>query len=140
MLIHLDGSFRPVTPDGVISAWPTPDGKYVLGETVGTRQMALYPLACGAAVPVKGLTPADDPPGFGAHDDDFYVRQIHGPNSPVFEVNLRTGQRQLIAALHPAGPAGFSQYGNASISRDGKVIAFGYVTSLSTLYVASGLH
>ncbi|MGH9487782.1 MAG: WD40 repeat domain-containing serine/threonine protein kinase [Terriglobales bacterium] len=139
-LISLDGSMKSITPPGIYGSWPTPDGKYVLGETVSSRQWALYPLAGGSAIPEPAIASGLRPVGFGASDSQLYVGQRNGLSVALYSLDLHGGQRKLLAIARPPDLAGASGAALTSVSRDGKTFAYDYGTMLSTLYVARGVH
>ncbi|MGH9520737.1 MAG: WD40 repeat domain-containing protein, partial [Terriglobales bacterium] len=138
-LIAWNGAVQPLTPEGVLGILSTPDGKNILA--MDRDRLFTYPVGGGpaAAVPAH-LNPGQSPVGFGPDSSTLYVQDTTAGNvARVTRVNLGSGAQQPMFQIsmrdRPAGPLRIS-----GISADGKTYIYTYASTVSTLYVVTGLH
>jgi hypothetical protein len=134
---------RPVTPEGVgpVHPWISPDGTCAVAASAdGVR---LYPLAGGEPRPLNGVRSGEAIAAFGADGHAVYVYGRDDVPAKVFRVDLRNGQRELVAEIAPSDRAGLGGLGmqplNVRMTPDGKSYAYGTQEVLSKLYVIEGL-
>jgi Tol biopolymer transport system component/predicted Ser/Thr protein kinase len=130
---------RPITGEGVSPFFEiSPKGDFVAG--VGPdHKMYLYPVAGGEPVPVSGNTGDEAPTGWSADGRSLYVFRFGEIPAKVFELELSTGKRKLWKELVPADSAGIDTIRGITITPDAKAYVYGYIRTLSDLYVVDGL-
>jgi len=135
------GEVRPVTPPGVEVNEPksvSPDGQSVVVKSpdgILTR----YPLTGGEATAIRGAEPADFPIRFDETGESLYVLQTGVLPSPVYEIELATGERTLSGELSPSDPAGVFDVDKLFMTADGSAYAYSYRRFLSDLFIVEGL-
>lgn len=139
-LIDWNGAEHPLTPEGVLGIWPTPDGQQILTLNAGGN-LAMYPVAGGPPVPVKFKLAAGAGPLRMAGDGASFFVQQPLPNGDVQVERVRLGdgvaQPMFTVSLH--GQAGTGALRLTGISADGKTYTYAYHSELSTLYAVTGL-
>ncbi len=130
---------RPITGEGVSPFFQiSPKGDVVAG--VGPdHKIYLYPVAGGDPVPVSGNTGDEAPTGWSADGRSLYVFRFGEIPAKVFELELSTGKRKLWKELVPADSAGIDTIRGITITPDAKAYVYGYIRTLSDLYVVDGL-
>jgi eukaryotic-like serine/threonine-protein kinase len=130
---------RPICPEGVNPFFQvSPKGDFVAG--VGPdHKIYLYPVAGGAPVPVSGTAGDEAPTGWSADGRSLYVFRFGEIPAKVFELELSTGKRKLWKELVPADAAGIDTIRGITLTPDAKAYVYGYIRTLSDLYVVEGL-
>jgi len=131
------GRPTPITPEGVVGTFISPDGKWLLVNQTSTNERRVLPLNGG---PLKdiGLTPADAIAGWMADSRGLLV----GPRSlpiQVTRIDVETGQRTAVATLTPSDPDGINIVGGLGFAPDGDHYVYGYGRLLGELFVVEGL-
>ena len=138
------GAPRAITPAidvnvaQILSDLVSRDGKFVFARDL-TGKSALYPVAGGQPLPVKGLLPEDIWAGWTGDGKSVYVYQDKLTQFEVFRLELATGKRQLVRTVAPSDAAGLSGVETFRITPDGKSYAYSYDRALSTLYLVDGV-
>jgi eukaryotic-like serine/threonine-protein kinase len=130
---------RPISPEGVNPVvMISPKGDFA--ASVGPdHKLYLYPTAGGEPVPVPGAEPDEAPTGWSADGRSLYVFRFGQIPAKVFELELSTGKRKLWKELVPADAAGIDTIRGVTMSRDAKAYVYGYIRTLSDLYMVEGL-
>jgi hypothetical protein len=116
----------------------SPKGDFVAG--VGPdHKIYLYPVAGGEPVPVSGTAGDEAPTGWSADGRFVYVFRFGEIPAKVFELELSTGKRKLWKELVPADAAGIDTIRGITITPDARAYVYGYIRTLSDLYVVEGL-
>jgi eukaryotic-like serine/threonine-protein kinase len=135
------GRPQPITPAGIWhEATVSPDGKWV--ATIGPDALAaLYPVEPGPPRPVSGVEVGDLPARFSSNGRSLYLFRRGEWPAPVYKVDLRTGDKQLIAQLQPPEPGGSTGIlGRFRITPDGRFYAYSYDRTISELFLVRGLN
>ena len=134
-----EGKPRPISPEGVNPAVViSPKGDYA--ASVGPdHKIYLYPIAGGEPVPVPGTEPDEAPTGWSADGRSIYVFRFGEIPAKLFEVELSTGKRKLWKELVPADAAGIDTIRGITITPDARAYIYGYIRTLSDLYLVEGL-
>ncbi len=135
------GEIRPITPPGVEVHEPksmSPDGRSVVVRSPSGELMR-YPLGGGEPSTVRGAELADFPIRFDETGESLYVLQFGRLPSPVFKIDLETGERELSGELSPSDPAGVFDVDKLFMSADGSGYVYSYRRFLSELMVVEGL-
>ena len=135
---------RPVCPEGVPDdLMPvSPDHKWVLSQTPGGAQVAMYPVDGGEPKIAAGFDPKKDyTTGWRSDSQSIYVTSMSNsapkPEFLVDSLNVFTGKRTRFMEVHPSRPVDEVEF--LRITPDGRAYAYNYNVRLSDLYVASGL-
>ena len=126
------GAARAVTPEGVTSCEPAPDGKSVASGGM------IYPLDGSPPHAIPGLFPGESfqwtaDPRFG------YAYQIKPAPITVYRLNVLTGQRQAFREIRPVDMTGLGPISHIFFSADGRAYVYSYARFLSELYLVTGL-
>jgi Tol biopolymer transport system component/predicted Ser/Thr protein kinase len=134
-----DSKPRPISPEGVNpSVVISPKGDFV--ASVGPdHKVYLYPVDTGEPVLVSGTEPEEAPTGFSADGRFLYVFRFGEIPAKVFQLELSTGKRKLWKELVPADAAGIDTIRGITITPDAKAYVYGYIRTLSDLYLVEGL-
>jgi hypothetical protein len=135
----LDGPPRAVTPERVSArrVVVSPDGRWVVGVPPAAAP-ALFPLTGGAPRPIPGAEVDDQPLQWSADGKTLFVQRGRMPMQ-VYSIDLASGRRQLWRELAPEDPAGVPALTRICLTPDAKSYAFGYLRTLSELYLVDGL-
>jgi len=134
-----EGKPRPISPEGVHpEVVLSPKGDFA--ASVGPdHKVYLYPVAGGEPVLVSGTEPDEAPTGFSADGRFLYIFRFGEIPARVFELELSTGKRKLWKQLVPADAAGIDTIRGITITPDAKAYVYGYIRTLSDLYLVEGL-
>ncbi|MFZ0761965.1 MAG: WD40 repeat domain-containing serine/threonine protein kinase [Candidatus Sulfotelmatobacter sp.] len=134
-----EGKPRPISPEGVDPAVViSPKGDFA--ASVGPdHKIYLYPVAGGEPVPVPGTEPDEVPTGWSEDGRSLYVFRFGEIPAKVFEIELSTGKRKLWKELVPADAAGIDTIRGITITPSAKAYVYGYIRTLSDLYLVEGL-
>jgi len=134
-----EGKPRPISPEGVNpTVVISPKGDFA--ASVGPdHKVYLYPIAGGEPVLVAGTQPDEAPTGFSADGRSLYVFRFGEIPAKVFQLELATGKRTLWKELVPADAAGIDTVRGITITPDAKAYVYGYIRTLSDLYLVEGL-
>jgi hypothetical protein len=121
-------AFVVLSPKGESVASTGPDG-----------HIYLYPIAGGDPVAVKGTEVGEIPTGWSADGKSIYVYRFGEIPARVFEIDLATGQRKPWKQLVPSDSAGIDTIRGLELSADGKSYVYGYIRTLSDLYMVEGV-
>jgi Tol biopolymer transport system component len=134
-----DAKPRPISPEGVNPAVVL-SAKGDFAASVGPdHKIYLYPTAGGEPVLVSGSEPDEAPTGWSADGRSLYVFRFGQIPARVFEIELSTGKRKLWKELVPADAAGIDTIRGVDITPDARAYVYGYIRTLSDLYMVEGL-
>jgi hypothetical protein len=134
------GDARPIAPAGVALAGNTlsPDGTRLIAFDNATRTVNVYPVAGGAAHPLRGLAANETPLRWSADGRTVLVGRADGPGFRVSRLDLATGKQELVKRLTP-DTAGVVAVSGGVVTADGRAYAYNVLKVLSSLYVVDGL-
>ncbi|MGH9368406.1 MAG: TolB family protein, partial [Thermoanaerobaculia bacterium] len=135
-----DARPRAISPEGyrAFDRSISPDGKLV--AVIGPDQKQyLYPVEGGEPSAIPGLVAGDIPASWTADGRSLLIGRRGEVPLKVFQLDLRTGRKELWKELIPPDPAGITTIGRVAVTPDGKSYAYSYVRSLADLYVVEGL-
>ncbi len=130
---------RAITPDGVLCGPSSPDSRYIVGVRENTI-ISVYPVAGGAPQLLTHLAPNFLVAQWSNDAASFYGYHKGELPSRIYKAEIATGEEILLRELHPGVPAGVVMVAPVVVSRDGKLVAYSYNQTLSTLELISGLH
>jgi Tol biopolymer transport system component len=133
------GKPRPVTPEGVTATLPSPDGKFLAGETADYG-LALFPLDGGPARPISGVKPGYMLAQWSADSKALYAYRLGDVPLKIQRLDIATGSMKPVRELVPADLGGVVSIGPVITNRDASEFAYSYYQTLSVLYVISGLN
>jgi hypothetical protein len=133
------GKPQPVTPEGVYAAFPSPDGKYLVG-TDANNQLSLFPLDGGPARPIPNVDPAYLLVQWSADGKALYVFREGEVPARVGRLDIVTGKMTPVRELAPADLGGVVSIGPVTTNLNASEFAYSYYQTLSVLYVISGLN
>jgi hypothetical protein len=84
------------------------------------------------------MEPGEQATGWTGDGESIYAYRPSVP-ARIYQVELKSGRRQLWKELSPPDPAGIYFIRSPHISADGKSYAYNYSRFLSDLYVVDGL-
>jgi hypothetical protein len=116
----------------------SPDGRWV--AAIGPEdRVKLYPTDGGEPQEVSGALPGEEPSGWTRDSGALYISQTGLLPAQIFQLDLRTGERNLLYELMPRDWAGIAGVYSFIITPDGKGYAYSYARYLDSLYLLSGL-
>ncbi|MGH9579987.1 MAG: hypothetical protein ACRD2R_03260, partial [Terriglobales bacterium] len=129
------GTPRPISEEGHVGRWITPDGRLIFGRGPGDH-CALYPADGGTPQPRQ--CPEGQPLRWAADGRTLFVREGQVP-ARIYRFDPATGRQQFWKQIQPTDPAGTYRMDNLLITADGKTYAYTYRRVLSDLYMIEGL-
>ena len=130
---------RPISPEGVNPAVIlSPKGDSV-ASTGPDGRIYLYPVAGGDPVAVRGAEPGEVPTGWSGDGKLLYVYRFGEIPAIVFQINIASGERKPWKQLVPADAAGIDTIRGIELASDGKSYVYGYIRTLSDLYLVEDL-
>jgi hypothetical protein len=139
-LVNLDGSEKPLTPEGFLAVASTGDGKRVLTVNLESREYRMMAVDGGPGEAVPQLIKGDIATDFTPGDAALLVRRTRSDGAVEFwRVELPSGKRTLLRTIPLPESAAVSSGQSTTVSRDGK--SYGQLSyhSESTEYVIEGL-
>jgi len=131
------GKPEPATPEGDYATLPSPDGKFLAGETSG--KLDVFPLDGGPARSIPGVEPGYVLAQWSADSKALYVYKEGDTPLKIQRLDIATGKMKLIRELVPADVGGVVSIGPVITNADASEFAYSYYQTLSVLYVISGL-
>ena len=129
---------RPITPEGVVASYATPDGKFLLARNL-KQEYWLFPVGGGEPQKLNLDIQSDEfAIGFIDNGKSMLVR-TRGLPVKITHIDLATGKRAPFKEIVPADPAGAQSIVALRFSADGKSYAYSLGRWLSDLYVVDGL-
>jgi Tol biopolymer transport system component len=132
-----DAKAHAFSVEGVASAVLSADGTMVAARGPD-QKIYLFPVAGGEAKLVPGLQPDEFVTAWAADGKSLFV-MTRGVPAQVFRVDLATGQRSLWKSFEPLDAAGIDNISRVLMSADGRAYVYGYIRTLSDLYLVEGL-
>jgi DNA-binding winged helix-turn-helix (wHTH) protein len=133
------GPARPVTPEGMLGRYPSPDGRYVVVQQPDQTHV-LYDMQRGESRAIPGTTWQLWPAGWSPDSRYLYLYTRTAPPSQIWRLEISTGQERLVRQLNPTDPAGILEIFHVQMTPDAKTFVYGYDRYLSELYLVDGLH
>ena len=131
---RVDGSPKAVTPEGLVSAALSVNGRHLLGQD-SNRTWQVVDLTSGELRAAAGLQPTDLVVGWSNDGTAAFVARVAQVPARLERVNLQTGVRTFIRELAPPDRAGVSVIVPTSIIDDARGYAYFYVRDVATWYV-----
>ncbi len=134
------GKPQAVTPEGTnaFSFALSPDEKAI--AAVGPDQKGyFFPVEGGSPKPIPGLAADELPISWSADGRALFIYRLGELPAKVYRLDVNSGQETVLKVLLPSDPAGISVVGPIFVTPDGKTFVYGYVRSLSDLYLVEGL-
>ncbi|MGC2163428.1 MAG: hypothetical protein WA634_16080, partial [Silvibacterium sp.] len=137
------GRPRAISPENVVGNQVSPDGKWLLAESISDptqRLTLLVPIDGGAPIPIAGLKPDDNPMAWTS-DNRLYIAHDRKPGAATVSIEKldpRTGARTPWRDIPVLPLAGIRSLHVTLITPDGSSYAYGYVLGLSDLYTITG--
>jgi Tol biopolymer transport system component len=132
-----DAKPRAFSMEGVTAAVLSPDGKSVAARGPD-QKVYLFPVGGGDPKPIAGLEPDEFVTAWSADGRSLFVMARHVP-AQVYRVDVATGKRTFWRAFEPSDAAGIDNITTVLISADEKAYVYGYIRTLSDLYLVQGL-
>lgn len=131
------GQPTPITPESVIAARVSPDGKYV--TQVADGKVNFLPISGAGAKPAVSIQPGETVLRWSADGRSLFMEQMVGLTAVnIHRLDLVTGREELWKELKPADPVGVQIY-NVVITPDGSAYAYSFQRDIGTLYLATGV-
>jgi hypothetical protein len=131
---------QPISPEGTSVRYRgciSPDGKQVAARDPGGK-ITVYPVAGGTPFAVPNVQEGDLPVHWTPDGRALLVGRLEVP-TPVFVIDLATGQRKLFKLFSPADTTGLFGNSPPNFSRDLKSYVYNYQRVTSDLYIVDGL-
>jgi Tol biopolymer transport system component len=137
--LNLDGTEKPLTPEGLVGTLVTPDGRFVLVSSVTTREWQLFGVDGGTAQRITALQADDVPLRFTPDGRTLDVARLVNLRVQFYRVDLQTGSRKLVRDIGPDDLVGVAIVSTPAISPDGRSFGYQFRRSISALYGVDGL-
>ena len=133
------GKPKPVTPEGIYATLPSPDGKFLAGETPDYK-LDLFPLDGGPAHHIPDVEPGYVLAQWSADSKALYVYRTGEVPLKVQRLDIATGKMKPVRELVPVDLGGVVSIAPVITNLDASEFAYSYYQTLSVLYVISGLN
>ncbi|MGO8983695.1 MAG: protein kinase domain-containing protein [Terriglobales bacterium] len=134
------GDSKPITPEGVVGATPSPDGRstVVMGPD---GKWGIWPLDGSGLRPVPGLDSSYQVRDWSPDGQSVYVvpTRRREKTATVYQVNVITGKMESHKTFGEELPAGAFGVGATYRSGDRGAYAYLYSQTLSQVYVVKGM-
>jgi len=134
-----DGKAQPVTPEGIYATLPSPDGKFLAGETAD-YELDLFPLDGGPAHRIPDVEPGYVLAQWSANSKALYVYRPGDVPLKVQQLDIATGKMKVVRELVPADRGGVVSIGPVITNMNASEFVYSYYQTLSVLYVISGVN
>jgi Tol biopolymer transport system component len=128
----------PVTPEGVYATLPSPDGKFLAGETAD-RKLELFPLDGGPVRYIPDVEPGYVLAHWSADSKALYVYRTGELPLKIQRLDIATGKTKPVRELVPPDLGGVVSIAPVITNVDASEFAYTYYQTFSVLYVVSGL-
>jgi dipeptidyl aminopeptidase/acylaminoacyl peptidase len=132
------GAMSPLTPEGVESAYLTPDERTLLTKSL-TGSYEVRGVGSDQASAARGLTATDRPIGWSADGSAVVVTTGGQIPARVERVDVTTGARTFLRELAPPDRTGLTSVELEQWIDDGRGYVYRNQRTLSTLFVATGV-
>jgi DNA-binding winged helix-turn-helix (wHTH) protein/Tol biopolymer transport system component len=134
------GRAEPLTPEGFVCTWASPDGKSALCQPGADGTSQVYSIERNQMRPVHGLRASDTVISWGADGRSLFVWTNAEFPMRVYRLDIDTGARELWREIHPPDRAGLL-YIRTSIymTPDGGSYCYTTQNALNDLYLVDGL-
>jgi Tol biopolymer transport system component len=129
----------PVTPEGVYATLPSPDGKFLAGETAD-RKLDLFPLDGGPVRHIPDVEPGYVLAHWSADSKALYVYRTGELPLKIQRLDIATGKTKPVRELVPSDLGGVVSIAPVITNVDASALAYTYYQTFSVLYVVSGLN
>jgi Tol biopolymer transport system component len=133
------GKTTAVTPEGVYASLPSPDGKFLAGETADFK-ITVFPLDGGPARPVPNAAPGYTLAQWSADGKGVFVFRPGNVPLKIERMDVASGKMTTVRELVPADLGGVVSIGPVITNVNASEFAYSYYQTLSALYVISGLN
>ena len=139
-LLNVDnGEPRALCEPGVISAFPSGDGKHVIVQDVDRVWSIAEIESMDTRVPAAGLSEIDQFVAWQADGRGVYVCDRGKVPNVVSAVDITSGRRRNVLTADPRMP-GVLYIRSIAITPDERAFAYGALTYVSRLYTIEGAH
>ncbi len=128
---------RPLLPEGVRGALPSPDGKFLLGIDGDTPK--IYTLSGAEVRSLPKLGP-DDLPDRWAPDGKSLLVWNCSATPKLDRMDAVSGKRTPVTVIRPPDSTGIVRYTFCRTSKDGKAHIYSGYRLLTDLFAVNGLH
>jgi Tol biopolymer transport system component/predicted Ser/Thr protein kinase len=132
-----DAKPRPFSMEGISAAVMSPDGKTVAARGPDHKGY-LFPVGGGDPKEIPGLQPDEYVTAWSADGRSLFVMTRQVP-AQVYGVDVATGKTTFWKSFEPNDSAGIDSITSVLISSDQKSYVYGYIRTLSDLYLVQGL-
>jgi Tol biopolymer transport system component len=133
------GKAVPVTPEGIYATLPSPDGKFLAGETAD-RKLDLFPLDGGPVRHIPDVERGYVLAHWSADSKALYVYRTGELPLKIQRLDIATGKTKPVRELVPADLGGVVSIAPVITNMDASDFAYTYYQTFSVLYVVSGLN
>lgn len=132
------GPARPITPEGLLGVFASPDGRYLVGKKQDESSV-IYDIQHGESRVIPGIKWQLLPAGWSLDSRYLYLYTRSVPPSKVWRLDMAAGRETLVKQLSPTDPAGILEIYKVKLTPDEKTFAYSYDRYLSELYIVDGL-
>jgi Tol biopolymer transport system component len=133
------GKPEALTPEGIYATLPSPDGKFLAGETAD-HKLDLFPLDGGPARHIPAVEPGYVLAQWSADSKELYVYRTGELPMKVQQLDIATGKMKPVRELVPTDLGGVVSIAPVITNVNASQFAYSYYQALSVLYVISGLN
>ena len=133
------GKTEPVTPEGIYATIPSPDGKFLAGETADYKP-ALFPVDGGPPRFVPNAEPGYYLAQWSSDGKGLYGYRSGDVPLKIQRLDIATGKMQLVRELFPADLGGVVSIGPVITNLNASEFVYSYFQTLSVLYIISGVN
>jgi WD40 repeat protein len=133
------GAPEAVTPEGIYATLPSPDGRFLAGETADSK-LALFSLDGGPVRPIPNVDSGYELAQWSADSKALYVFRSGEVPLKIERLDITTGKVKTVRELVPNDRGGVVSIGPVITNVNASDFAYSYYQTFSVLYVISGLN
>ena len=140
-VVDIDGGpAKPITPEGFVCTWASPDGKSALCQPGTDGISHVYSLELNQMRPARGLRTTDEVISWTSDGRSLFIRTPGEFPIQIYRLDIDTGTRDVWREIAPPNRAGlYYDWMNVYMTPDGASYCYTTQNALNDLYLVEGL-
>ncbi len=140
-IVDIDGGpAKPITPEGFVCTWASPDGKSALCQPGADGISHIYSIERNEMRPVRGLRADDEVISWSADGRSLFIRTRSEFPMRIYRLAIDAGTREVWREIDPPDRGGlFYDWIRIYMTPDGASYCYTTQNALNDLYLVEGL-